>query len=92
MHYASMPNAHSDAHRDAADARAAILNEQKAICQNCCFWRGQSNGRGYCDKIKIDENVGVDSFSIDLYADDDQGLRAHLLTGPNFGCVQFIAK
>ena len=31
-------------------------------------------------------------FSIYANADDDQGLTASLITGPDFGCVQFQPK
>lgn len=60
------------------------------FCEDCKWW-----GKDYastCERVDIDMRQirkGTAEFSIFSRADDDQGLEARLITGPDFGCVHF---
>lgn len=68
-------------------------NTVEGKCKNCRFW-----GISYdheCDRIGYSDNQvkgNTSAFNISANADDDQGLQASLVTGPDFGCVKFEAR
>jgi hypothetical protein len=53
------------------------------ICKNCKNWG--SYYPSACDKIKQINSKA----ELKIWADDDQGLDAELITQPDFGCNQF---
>jgi len=60
------------------------------ICRDCYWW-----GRAWesvCDCIVENEESSQLKFYIKVLADDDQGLEATLVTGPNFGCKHWRGK
>ena len=68
-------------------------------CKNCRFWTPQSNymgrptGKMKCDRVDFGSHPEPSkTFEIEATADDDHNLNAELITGPDFGCVQFEKK
>lgn len=66
-------------------------------CKNCRWWR---NSR-YCERVDQSTNCAETSkepvlepksFLIEWSTSDESGLDLRLVTGPDFGCVQFQAK
>lgn len=60
------------------------------FCKNCRFWGAYIEGA--CDRVGfllLNEHKNPRRFHISAFADDDQGLEAQLITGPEFGCVLF---
>lgn len=57
------------------------------ICKDCKYW-GVDFDR-VCDLEGIEGDKG---FNIYVYANDDQGLEARLVTSPDFGCVNFVEE
>ena len=55
-------------------------------CKNCAYWSEWD--AGVCENTDDDDH----SAHVDFGADDDSGLWASMVTGPEFGCVQFSAK
>jgi len=65
--------------------------KENGLCKDCKWWGLYL--KGVCDKVgNIDVEKGFKKFSIEARADDDQGLEAYLVTGPDFGCIHFINK
>lgn len=67
-------------------------------CSNCRWWGRVYHGA--CDRVDSEDGtvttlsqtrIGL-QFEVQATADDDQGLTARLLTGPNFGCVLHSLK
>lgn len=61
-------------------------------CKNCRHWHNKRT----CDRIDQinlhgtrDEELGKNDSRIEWSAADDHGLHIELVTGPDFGCVQF---
>lgn len=48
-------------------------------CKNCVFW-----DQGECRQVDSTEQ-----FRIDVKVADDHNLEVKLMTGPEFGCVEF---
>lgn len=59
-------------------------------CKNCAHWGVWSEG--VCDRESQTQHDPETFFEIECYASDDTGLTYKLVTGPEFGCVQFKAK
>lgn len=64
-----------------------MMNDEQR-CRTCKWW-----GRYYtnvCDFVTttMAENPQT-KFVIDAFANDDQGLEAMLVTGPDFGCIHW---
>ena len=61
-------------------------------CKDCKYW-GTYYERA-CDRVgdMHTERTPDSSFEIEATALDDSGLEVQLLTGPDFGCVQFVQK
>lgn len=61
----------------------------KGRCKNCRFWG--TTFEKCCDRVDQLQTDAPeeDRFEIDLWANDDQGLRGVLKTGPNFCCSHF---
>lgn len=73
------------------------MTSEQNTCQNCEFWiKNQKKNNGACDFV--DTIPGEKAFNnghgaeLDIYVHDDSGLFASLVTGPNFGCVNFEPK
>lgn len=61
-------------------------------CKDCKWWgRTHANVCGKIDTLFAVENP-MRMFEIEATAADDHNLRAHLVTGPDFGCIQFDPK
>ena len=56
-------------------------------CKDCKFWGVYENE--VCDRTDSCNDTKELTFSVFAYADDDSGLNAHLVNGPDFGCVKF---
>lgn len=54
-------------------------------CRHCKYWGVEYFG--VCDRTDNTDHGTV--FKLQATADDDQGLDAKLVTGPDFGCVLF---
>ena len=60
-------------------------------CKDCIYW--SKDYESECDLVGHNDTLEDDkSFVLKYEADDDQGLYGMLLTGPNFGCIQFKGK
>ncbi len=59
-------------------------------CQHCSWWG--CSYEGVCDFEGTLFAEGPKGMQIKVTVADDHGLTAHLVTGPDFGCVQFEAK
>ena len=59
-------------------------------CKDCLFWEPYRNVM-VCVKATTYDAINS-SCSVEAAADDDSGLDAWLVTGPEFGCVKFLAK
>ena len=59
-------------------------------CKNCRWW----DSDGECNKVEWEEKgkPAPKMFQMNIRVADDTGLDVHLMTGPDFGCVQFEAK
>lgn len=60
-------------------------------CKNCFWWTQRVDKTGTCGK----EGTMPSSpkfFRIHVEVADDHGLHSELITGPDFGCVQFELK
>ena len=53
-------------------------------CKTCKWWGVDYEGA--CDFVNIPHKEET-RFEIRVTADDDQGLHAELMTGPEFGCI-----
>lgn len=77
----------------------------KKLCKNCRFW-GEYR-LGACNAVQAEIEISsppnhlyrltfktneIDSFGVYADADDDSGLQAELITGPEFGCNKFRSK
>ena len=62
------------------------------LCKDCKWWGRYS--KGVCDLLSMGDarEVEQDGALIDATADDDQGLEAIFVTGPNFGCIRQTPK
>jgi len=58
-------------------------------CSTCVHWSLWDDyfheSFRYCDGVNRDHDI-IKDFRLDVRADDDQGLSAYLITGPDFGC------
>lgn len=68
-------------------------------CKNCRFWAKPNAHKGgigkrECDGLDVStpRNKTDNDATIEVYADDDQGLTAVFMTGPDFGCTLFKPK
>jgi len=60
-------------------------------CKWCKHWGHIFDNA--CDRVNfIDSDIGSSAFYVDCDADDDQGLEAWLMTGPDFCCIKFERK
>ena len=59
-------------------------------CKNCKFWdEGTCLGQGMHDAGFGWRQDPAIAFKVEATANDDSGLEAVLITGPEFGCVRF---
>lgn len=62
-------------------------------CKDCKYWGMDYTGAcAYADYIDDKDKNDPKHFGFQVTADDDQGLDCIVLTGPNFGCVNFQDK
>ena len=54
-------------------------------CKTCKHW---TEWKTTCELVDFDFDPIESRFAVLAQADDDQGLEASLVTGPEFGCVK----
>lgn len=72
-------------------AKKKVRMNKPGKCKDCLWW----DSDGACNGVDEDWKKGVlepQTFSVLIRASDDQGLSVTLVTGPDFGCVLFMAK